>query len=140
MAAQGLRRCAGVHWVAPAIILASLISGIVIAVGHHLFFQSLHGKRAPTNGYMVWGTEVSRQEMNTAIGTAFAFLVKVALVSAVSTAYIQLIWRTLVHSSKAATIGHLDVLFSGISNIISLFTLTTWWRYPLLFITVLVAW
>ena len=130
----------GIHWLAPTTILLSLAAGVLLAIGHHLFYRSLRGKQVRTRGYEILGSDVSPQQLNLAIGTAFAFLVKAALVTAVSTAYIQLLWRALLRAARVSTLGNLDAVFSGLGNIISLSKVWIWWHYPLLFSLAIVAW
>ena len=114
------RKSSGIPWQAPATIVLSLTVGILLAIGHHLFYSSLHGREAVGNGYKILGADVSPQQLYVAIGTAFAFLVKAALITAVSTAYLQLLWRALLRAA-GSSLGDLDTAFSGLSNITSLF-------------------
>ncbi|KAL8846410.1 MAG: hypothetical protein Q9221_008491 [Calogaya cf. arnoldii] len=67
-----------IYWTAPSLMLASLIVGTLFALGHHLFYASLDHKQASTSlaGYYVLGMHISIQQFNTAVGTAFAFLVR----------------------------------------------------------------
>lgn len=139
MADKPRQKQTGVHWLAPTTIALSLVLGILFAVGHHLFYNSLDGTIAPNAEFDVFGSKVSRQQINIAAGTAFAFVVKVMLVTALAVAYIQLLWRALL-SSKHITLGRIDVLFSGLSNVFSLAKATAWWRHPLLFILAILAW
>ena len=129
----------GVHWLVTTTITLSLVLGLMLGVGHHLFYTSLDGTIAPNVEYDVLGSKVSRQQINIAAGTAFAFLVKAMLVTALATAYVQLLWRALLHSTKHVTFGSFDVLFSGISDIFSLAKATARWRHPLLFILAILS-
>ena len=134
------RKTDGIPWQAPTTIVLSLMTGVLLAIGHHLFYASLHGQQARSDGYKILGSNVSPQQLNIAIGTAIAYLVKTFLVLALSTAYLQLLWRALLRAARGSTLGDLDTAFSGLSNIISLSKVWVWWRLPLLFALALVAW
>ena len=100
----------------------------------------LNGRKVASEDFSILGSNISPQQLNVAIGTAFAFLVKASLVTAVSTAYLQLLWRALLRSARGSTLGNLDTAFSGLNNIISLGKVWVWWRLPLLFALAVVAW
>jgi hypothetical protein len=127
-------------WQAPATIIFALLFGLLFAVGHHLFYANLNGNKVASEDLRILGSDISPQQLNVAIGTAFAFLVKASLVTAVSTAYLQLLWRALLRSARGSTLGNLDTAFSGLNNIISLGKVWVWWRLPLLFAFAVVAW
>jgi hypothetical protein len=78
-----------IHWFGITSMSVSLLAGIGFALGQHFFYTSLHGKQVPQGNYEMVDVDfgVSEQQVNTAIGTAFAFAVKSCLVLAVSTAY-----------------------------------------------------
>ena len=42
-----------IHWVAPAVMTGALFIGFLFALGHHLFYASLAGHKAPT-GHSGW--------------------------------------------------------------------------------------
>ncbi|KAI9699475.1 MAG: hypothetical protein M1836_003086 [Candelina mexicana] len=89
------------------------------------------------------GVEHPGQQFNTAIGTAFAFLVKAAFVLAVSTAYYQVFWKRAKQDSKIdkpPSLARLDTTFSATTSIISLFNIFVWFRYPLLFLMAATVW
>lgn len=65
----------GIYWYLPSMMIAVFLAGVLGAVGHHVFYRSLHGKRSESQLSMV------------RIGTAFAFFVKANLVGAVVLAY-----------------------------------------------------
>ena len=71
-----------------------------MAVGHHRFYKNLAGTTAPTGNYQSAGVNVSKQQFNTAVGTAFAFVVKGTLTAAVGMAYIQAFWRSAQRSKR----------------------------------------
>jgi len=123
-------------------MISSFLCGVLLALGHHLFYQSLDNKSASVQ-YDVMRREFDGQQLNIAIGTAFAFLVKAAFVLAVSTTYYQIFWRHMqreVISDDLPTLKNTDSAFSGLDNIISLLTIPMWCRYPFLFTMAAVAW
>lgn len=79
-----------IHWVTPTNISATLLAGIAFALGHHFFYARLSGQNAPTGSYEFAGSRPSKQQVNIAVGTAFAFLVKSILAIAVGISYTQL--------------------------------------------------
>jgi hypothetical protein len=85
---------------------------------------------------------ISKQQSNTAIGTAFAFAVKTCLVLAVSTAYVQLFWKSLVHqsSSKSFNLQSIDMAYSALLNATLLANLSGWRGFPLLFTLAVTTW
>lgn len=129
-----------VHWLAPASMFGGLVAAALLAVGHHLFYNGLSGTRVVEDA--VFGTSISRQQANIAIGTALAFLFQALLVFVVSVAFIQGFWREVRvrHKTTRPTLGLLDSAFSSFSNFITLFNVSIWWRYPLLLLLALTAW
>lgn len=71
-------------WRTPATMLAALFTGVLLGVGHHCFNQHLHLQLVSET--LLSQTWVSR------IDTAFAFLVRTALVVSVIIAYEQRQW------------------------------------------------
>lgn len=129
------------HWRAHSIIVAALLCAIVLAIGHHLFYQSLVNKPAPNDVVNILGTNVSKQQINIAGGTAFALLVKAFLVIALSTVFAQLLWLSIArHASHELTLGTLDTIWEGPANLFALWNISVWWRFPLLFLIVLMIW
>lgn len=64
-----------IHWFLPSSMVTLLFLGVLGAVAHHLFYQSLDGK------------EAKGQLMMVRIGTALAFFTKAMLVGSVVVAY-----------------------------------------------------
>lgn len=131
------------HWAAPSLMVASLIAGTVLALCHHVFYASLDRQRASTavDGYVVLGTQVSIQQFNTAVGTAFAFLVRASLMLSISIAYFQIfIWSVGKDETKATKLAHLDVMTSALHDLVSLADFRTWWRRPWLWLLAVVGW
>jgi hypothetical protein len=88
-----------VHWTTPALIASLFISGVAAAVGHHFFYDHLHGQPATEQLKMI------------RYGTALAFFVKSTLVGTVIMCNRQRIWRTF--RRKAMTMNGIDGLFSA---------------------------
>ena len=129
-----------IHWQAPTTAVLALVVGILFAIGHHLFYDSLSGRPAPNAGYHILGSDISSQQINIAGGTAFAFLVKASLIAAVAVCYIQLFWRTMAYRSRENTLESLDTTFSALTNILVLFKVWIWWRFPVLFSLAVASW
>ncbi|KAK4494737.1 hypothetical protein PRZ48_014093 [Zasmidium cellare] len=133
-----------IHWRSPVLMVGALICGILFSVGHHLFYLSFDREPAPTRldeKVRFLGTTINAQQRNTAIGTAFAFLVRACLVFAVSTGYLQaMIWSLSNSEHRSIPIGNMNVIGSVLGNLISLVNLKIWWRRPILFVIALAAW
>lgn len=127
-----------IHWLAPTTMIGPLLFGIVLAAGHHLFYRHLAGKPPPSNDVQLLGWNVSWQQINIAVGTALAFLTQSTLVTAVSMAYVQLLWKKF--RNQASTVSDFDVTFGALHSLPALFRLRCWFRKPLLFVLILVAW
>ncbi|GIZ43183.1 hypothetical protein CKM354_000642100 [Cercospora kikuchii] len=127
-----------IHWRAPALMIGFLTIGAAFAIGHHAFYNSLHGTEVRSTPFQLAGWEITPQQLNTAGGTAFAFAVKASLVLAISTAYVQLFFRAI------AKVGYhfacIDSWFSGLGDITALFGITTFWTHPLLAVVAVTAW
>jgi hypothetical protein len=126
----------GIHWRASTIMVTSLISGMLLALGHHLFYNHLDGKVVGTNEHVIKG--VTPQQLNLTIGTLFAFLVHALLSVAVTTSYTQIVWRAI--KKRATTLSAIDTLFHVVSNFWSLMFLSTWLKYPILFLVGVTIW
>lgn len=84
---------------------------------------------------------ISDQQLNTAIGTAFAFLVRACLMHSISLAYFQiLIWTVRSRGTNSTKLGDLDVMTDALQNILSLLNYRTWRRRPWLWVLAVVAW
>lgn len=121
-------------------MILALLGGSLLALGHHLFYANLDHKAVQTGSYHFAGKKLSKQQVNTAVGTAFAFLVKVFLGFAVSAAYIQIFWRSTKNAKEYPTLTDLDWAKAALANIFSLFNLKIWWRYPLLLLLAAIFW
>jgi len=129
-------RRGGIHWRASTIMVTSLLSGMLLALGHHLFYDHLDGKEVGTSQHIIRG--VTPQQLNLTLGTLFAFLVHALLSVAVTTSYTQIVWRAV--KKRATTLSNIDTLFHVVSNFWSLVFFSTWWKYPVLFLVGLTIW
>ena len=129
-----------IHWVVPATMVGALLLGLLFAVGHHLFYSSLAGTRPPIAIYKVAGSSFSGQELNTAVGTTFALLVRSCLVLAISLSYIQLVWYAVKSSGRELTVADMDKVTSALGNLLVVFNVFAWWRWPLVLLTAAVSW
>ena len=91
-------------------MLSFALAGASLALGHHLYYDSLDGTAAGSS---------TRQQWTSRFGTAFSFLIVALLKAANDAAYTQYIW-TLVRG-KSFCIASLDKLFFLISDPIALF-------------------
>ncbi|KAK3625747.1 hypothetical protein LTR56_020251 [Elasticomyces elasticus] len=128
-----------IHWHVPISMTVALLCAIALSLGHHFFYARLNGHLTPIGSYHVAGKSLSKQQFNTAVGTAFAFLVKSALTVATTLAYVQVFWWTVNNAKKGSTLAELDTL-SALGNIVGLFNVTNRWRHPLLFGLALIFW
>lgn len=83
-------------------------------------------------------TKVSRQQINSAVGTLFAFLVKALLAVTVSDVFSQLAWNTV--TTRTTEIGVDDDLFSILTNGFYILDLPLWRHHPLAMGLALVFW
>lgn len=127
-----------ISWTSPASMLASLLAGVVFALAHHILYSRLAGTTVSASNYNVAGYDVSQQQINTASGTALAFLTKVCLVLAISIAYTQAFWRAVGRSRTQ--ISTLDTISSILNNVWAFLRVQVWWRYPLLLLLALSIW
>ena len=135
-----MMRLRQIYWLAPASMLSALIAGVLFAIGHHLFYCSIANTEAGSTSLNVLGSSVSRQATSIAIGTAFAFLVKLCLVYAVAVAYVQVFWYDMKTGNPKPTLATLDATFSGTRQLLVLFNYVLWMRYPILLLVALTAW
>lgn len=130
------------YWRTPFVILAGVFAGISLAIGHHAFYNSLNGAEPSTEIYHLNGFNLSKQQTNIAIGTAFAFLIRACLLLSLSTAYVQVFWKALTSSSADTThqLGNLDTAFSALNSLLALVNFSAWRSYPLLLLLATTSW
>ena len=129
-------RSGGIHWRACTSMVASLLFGILLALGHHLFYNNLNGKPVGAPEHVIIG--VTRQQLNLTLGTLFAFLVNAFLGIAVTTSYTQIVWGAV--KKRATTLETIDTVFYVVTSFWSLVCFSVWWKYPLLLLLALTIW
>jgi hypothetical protein len=118
------------HWKTPTVILLAYLAALALAIGHYVFYNSLHGR--DVDNYML------DQEMTVAIGTVFAFLVRTTLVISVGTVYWQMFWLRLARQSFA--ISEVDSLAGALTSIFDLVHVRALRSSPDLGMIALLAW
>jgi hypothetical protein len=110
-------------------MIGFVILGILLALGHHLFFSSL-------NTTVVGST--SRQQWAIAFGTAFAFLIASFLGLAVSSAYTQFIWAYL--RKNTLSLRGIDKIFSLTSDLTGFLSLELMKRAKAVILFAILSW
>ena len=130
----------GIHWHIPAMMTGAIVAGGLFAIGHHLFYQSLAGQPVSDGTFLY--SAVSKQQVNIAIGTALAFLVKACLVFAIGVAFIQLFWSAshTFNAARTPTLSRLDSTYGAQHNLWTVLNPALWWRHPLLLAVAAIAW
>jgi hypothetical protein len=122
-------------------MVASLSCGVALAWGHHLFYSSLAGQEVHQDKMLqISRLPVSQQRFNTAVGTAFAFLVKSFLALAPTTTYVQIFWKSMKSQTKSPAISNVDIFASATANPLSLLKLSAWKKFPLLLVFAILPW
>ncbi|KAF8182494.1 hypothetical protein K438DRAFT_1418483, partial [Mycena galopus ATCC 62051] len=113
------------------------LAGAILAVGHHVYFISLH--LTPSDGTVrVGGHSISRQKIANFVATVFIFLVKLCLSQSISKAFDQRLWYTV--RSKAIRLSGLDALFSALGDPAAFLNLEMVWRAKMAAGLAFVAW
>ncbi|KAK8016601.1 hypothetical protein PG993_014790 [Apiospora rasikravindrae] len=105
-----------VEWKAPASMLFLFISGVLVTIAHHCFNSFFSGRDVEAVEEL--GSEFATQIWILRYGTAFAFLSKTLLASAVAIAYKQHIWITL--GDRANSISTINVIFAATHDFLAL--------------------
>lgn len=108
---------------------ACWIIGLGLAIGHHFYYYSLDGTRVGNQ---------SKQEWAQRFGTAFAFLTKTFLTTAVGIACIQSFWWIL--RLKPIRFSTLDSMFDIRGSIFNFFDFHIWLRGPNVAVLGLISW
>jgi hypothetical protein len=93
-------------WPALGGMYALFFMGVLGAVAHHIFYQTLNGREATNQIQML------------RYGTVLAFFTKVCLVASVVVAYRQRLWYTV--RSKALAVATIDAMFAATDDVTSL--------------------
>jgi len=120
-------------------MLLALVTGALLAIAHHLFYDGLHDTAVPSGRFSP-DIGLSRQQTNIAIGTALAFAFKMCVVIATSIACVQLFWTRVAIQPCGLKLKSINTAYSVTGNFFKLFYLSEWRRFRLLFILALVTW
>lgn len=119
-----------IHWRVPTVIILAFIAGLAFASGHHAFYSSLDGR--------IVDNHLFSQQINLAVGQAFAFLVRASLVISIGASYWQVFWGTVLHRTLA--ISQVDVLAGMLDSILDLLDLRASRTRPILIALALLSW
>ncbi|KAF7874062.1 hypothetical protein EAF04_002734 [Stromatinia cepivora] len=100
-----------IDWQQPTFMCSMLLSGLLLAIGHHVYYNSLNGTPAG---------DATRQAWSIRFGTVFAFLVVACFKAITVSALGQYLWTVV--RAKILTISDLDKLYALTSNPISMFS------------------
>lgn len=120
---------ARLHLLLPSLMCGGMLLGILVAVAHHMFYQSLNGTIVSCEHQQQWFLR---------IGTGLAFLAKTLLTSSAALAYTQILWQTL--RTRPITLHGVDSLFSAVTNAWSPTDLVLWRSGPTLAVVALNLW
>ncbi|KAJ5092865.1 hypothetical protein N7456_008726 [Penicillium angulare] len=122
-----------VLFTSPVWMIVTLVLAIVIAVGHHAFFQYLNGRavHAESNSTSHAASfHISDQQLNTSIGILLALLVKGLLGASITAAFDQCAWKELI-KGRRVKIGLIDDLFIVLRNGLMILNFGLWRQYSL---------
>jgi hypothetical protein len=119
-----------IHWRVPTVIILAFVAGLAFALGHHAFYDHLDGQSVDGRLF--------DQQINLAVGQAFAFLVRASLVISVGTSYWQVFWGTMLHGTLA--ISQIDALAGMLGSILDLLNLKASSTRPMLLALALLSW
>jgi hypothetical protein len=120
-------------------MVLAFVAGIAFAAGHHFFYHHLDGKTISETTYL--NSSFTSQQLNIAIGTAFAFVFQACLVQAVSVAFIQAFYYRLLHQKahRTPTQSDLDGAHSALNDVFMMFNMKLWWKLPTLLLLATIA-
>ncbi|KAL2837254.1 hypothetical protein BJY01DRAFT_46869 [Aspergillus pseudoustus] len=119
----------GVGWNVPVMMVGFLISGALLALGHHLYYDTLDGTRV---------TSIEQQTWATRIGTGLAFLSRAFLVSAVGIAAVQETWATL--RKKTVRLCGINSMFDVLNSPMAFFSWDLWRHAKTLTMLAIFSW
>ena len=133
-------RKSSIHWLALTTIVFALVVGFLFALGHHVFYVSLDRETVSTESFHLAGTRLPKQEFNSAVGIAFALLVRTFFTIAISTAYVQIFWRNIRTTKKSPTLTELDWASSCMNNILKICNVKFWRKHFTLVALAIIFW
>lgn len=117
----------------PISMVALFISGVAVAIGHHLFY--LRFDSSPVRGA---DEDYTSQVWIIRYGTAFAFVTKTLLAGAIIVAYKQHMWINLRY--KANSVSTIDAVFAATHDLLSFLHPSFWTRAKIPALMALIAW
>ncbi|KAF7949155.1 hypothetical protein EAE96_008324 [Botrytis aclada] len=102
-----------INWQQPTFMCSMLLCGLILAIGHHAYYNSLSGTPAG---------DATRQAWSIRFGTAFAFLIVACFKAVTVSALGQYLWSIV--RSKGLRISDLDRLFALTTNPLSMFSVS----------------
>lgn len=91
-------------------MISFLLAGLLIAIGHHLFYQQLDGRPVGSSSWIVAGRMLSSQQRTAFFATGAIFLSKMFFGMCIAKAFDQQLWFTA--HRKLIKVGTLEALFS----------------------------
>ncbi|KAL4805375.1 hypothetical protein BDV18DRAFT_161031 [Aspergillus unguis] len=119
----------GIGWKCPAMMVGPVVCGALLAVGHHLYYDSLNDTRVHSINQQIWAIR---------IGTGFAFLIRSFLVAAVGVAATQELWATL--RKKSIRLYGIDSMFAVMGSPLALLSWDVWVYAKTLTLLAILAW
>lgn len=129
-----------IHWRALCILNGSLLLSTALALGHHFFNQSLAGTTVSTANDLTIGTwaGVPSQKFNSAIGNTFASLFRTFLTITATTAYLQIMWRSL--KAESTNLIVVDAISGIPANPLGFFNGGAWKKSAILLPLAITIW
>jgi hypothetical protein len=119
----------GIGWQCPVMMVGFMISGALLALGHHLYYRTLDGTRV---------TSIESQTWATRIGTGLAFLSRAFLVAAVGIAAAQETWATLRNIS--IRLHGINSMFDVLNSPMAFFSWVLWRHAKTLTVVAICSW
>ncbi|KAF3908468.1 hypothetical protein ABW21_db0203593 [Orbilia brochopaga] len=118
----------GITWQSPSLAIASYVSGLLVAVGNHIYFTRLNNTPYVN---VVW---VGRYAL------VLALIVKTCFATCILVCYEQVVWMGFRHRSKGTSIRAIDAMFGSTYQVVSLLYPAMWLENPLAAITIAIRW
>lgn len=122
------------HWKVPTSITLAFLAALALAIGHHAFYLHLDGKPVDS------GARNFNQQVNIAIGTAFAFMIRGCLPLGVVVAYWQVFWQALLRQRKPLSLSQIDTLAGALGSLIDSMNVRAMWKHLALAAMALLLW
>ncbi|KAF9888266.1 hypothetical protein FE257_008835 [Aspergillus nanangensis] len=119
----------GVGWRCPTLMVGLFLCGLLLSVGHHLYYNSLDNTVVNSAEQQTWAIR---------IGTGFAFLVKTFYVAAIGIAAVQQMWTTL--RRRSMNLRGIDAMFGVLNNPINFLTPEMWVFASTLSVIATISW